>query len=374
MSRRSRRGAKTPEPEPAPTPVDLSQDEPESPAPGSREARARKRAAEPEEEDKSGAANAGRRLKLFRDEETGKFTQDPEYGQTLAKVAPPEPAEGEKKDKETERAEALAPDELDALVSKMARYLLMRGTKKLPIIKSRLGEVLGDYKKMRITTYVFARAARLLYDAWGYEVTQAPPRCGDFEFKGQAKDSWYVVQAKKRRDPRHANLVATQLPSAELAQRGLLLAVLSVVQANSGTVTDTELYRRLHAMDPRVPDEPYPKSSSRNEVSGLGNVALLLEAFAAQQRRAARKAADRSSTRVEECLRYIVRYKDSEDEEAISLGPRALVDVGRYQIAQFSSDALGHEVVDQAIIREIADSVRDPNADPAAADVAAASQ
>mmetsp|Transcript_3977 Transcript_3977/g.11740 ORF Transcript_3977/g.11740 Transcript_3977/m.11740 type:complete len:355 (-) Transcript_3977:26-1090(-) len=354
MSRRSRRGAKTPEPEPAPTPVDLSQDEPESPAPGSREARARKRAAEPEEEDKSGAANAGRRLKLFRDEETGKFTQDPEYGQTLAKVAPPEPAEGEKKDKETERAEALAPDELDALVSKMARYLLMRGTKKLPIIKSRLGEVLGDYKKMRITTYVFARAARLLYDAWGYEVTQAPPRCGDFEFKGQAKDSWYVVQAKKRRDPRHANLVATQLPSAELAQRGLLLAVLSVVQANSGTVTDTELYRRLHAMDPRVPDEPYPKSSSRNEVSGLGNVALLLEAFAAQQ--------------------YIVRYKDSEDEEAISLGPRALVDVGRYQIAQFSSDALGHEVVDQAIIREIADSVRDPNADPAAADVAAASQ
>jgi len=108
--------------------------------------------------------------------------------------------------------------------------------------------VLGDYKKMRITSYVFARAARLLYDAWGYEVTQAPPRCGDFEFKGQAKDSWYVVQAKKRRDPRHANLVATQLPSAELAQRGLLLAVLSVVQANSGTVTDTELYRRLHAM------------------------------------------------------------------------------------------------------------------------------
>jgi len=65
--------------------------------------------------------------------------------------------------------------------------------------------------------------------------------------------------------------------------------------------------------------------------------------------------------------RYIVRYKDSEDEEAISLGPRALVDVGRFQIAQFSSDALGHEVVDQAIIREIADSVRDPNADPAAA-------
>ena len=100
-----------------------------------------------------------------------------------------------------------------------------------------------------------AKAAKLLWDAWGYEVVQAPPRCGDFEYKGTAKEAWYVVHSRRRRDPRHAELVAAQLPEGERAARGLLLAVLSVVQANSGAVRETELYRRLHAMDPRVPDE-----------------------------------------------------------------------------------------------------------------------
>ena len=40
------------------------------------------------------------------------------------------------------------------------------------------------------------------------------------------------------------------------------------------------------------------------------------------------------------------------------LGPRSLVDVGRFQVAQFSADALKHEEVDQSIVEEIADAVR----------------
>jgi len=42
------------------------------------------------------------------------------------------------------------------------------------------------------------------------------------------------------------------------------------------------------------------------------------------------------------------------------------VDVGRFQIAQFTSDALGHEAVDPSIITEIQDSVRDDAAAQAA--------
>jgi len=57
----------------------------------------------------------------------------------------------------------------------------------------------------------------------------------------------------------------------------------------------------------------------------------------------------------------LVPYKDAEDENCLHLGPRALVDVGRFQIAQFTSDALGHEAVDESIITEIRDAVR---ADP----------
>ena len=63
---------------------------------------------------------------------------------------------------------------------------------------------------------------------------------------------------------------------------------------------------------------------------------------------------------------YLVAYKDAEDENCLQLGPRALVDVGRFQIAQFTSDALGHEAVDPSIITEIQDSVRDDAAAQAA--------
>ena len=278
-----------------------------------------------------GAANKARKFKLYQDATTGRYETDPFEGDGAGAL-------GEVKDKDKEKAEALDPKELAALVSKMARYMLLRGSKKAPIVKAKVADaVMGDYKKLRITTYVFGKARDLLRDAWGYELAPAPPSCGDVEFRGQAKDAWYLVYAPRLRSAKHAALAAAGLPERELAARGVLMAALAMVQAHGGAIREKELYRMLSAVDPRLPDEPTqnPKSA-RNEVPGVGNVAALLDEFKAQH--------------------YVVASKDTEDEPTLALGPRALVDVGRYQITQFQADALGHAAVDAAMIQELADA------------------
>ena len=277
-----------------------------------------------------GEANKERRFKLFQDVTTGRYETDPvdTSVDVLSGVA----------EKERAKAEALSPSELDALVGKMARYMLLRGSKKAPIVKAKLADaVMGDYKKTRITNYVFGKAQQLLKKTWGYDVVPAPPSCGDVEFRGQAKDAWYLVYDGRLRSAAHATLAAEGLGGAETAYRGVLMACLALIQANQGAIREKELYRQLSAIDPRLPDEPTqnPKSA-RNEVDGVGNLALLLDAF--------------------KDAHYLVLSKDTEDEPTLSLGPRALVDVGRFQICQFQADALGHAEVDGAMIQELADN------------------
>ena len=187
-------------------------------------------------------------------------------------------------DGEKERAEALAEAELDVLVKKMARYLLLRGTKRLPIVKSKLGEVMGDYRKNRITSYVLQRAADELRKTWGYELVQAPDKCGDYEYKGNARDSMYLVHKKKARGPDHAALTTNGLDDSSAASRGLLLTCLSIAQAQGGSVRETELYRLLNSLDERIADEPPAKTSqARGSIPDLGHVAKHVESYVQQQ-------------------------------------------------------------------------------------------
>ena len=157
---------------------------PEASDRAARAARKRDRGAE----EAAGRLNAARPFKLFRDATTGAFATDPL--DTAKSVL------DDVKDKERAKAEALAPDELDALIGKMARYLLLRGTKKAPIVKSKLADaVMGDYKKTRITNYVFGKAVERLKRTWGYDVVPAPAACGALEYRGQARDSWRGLPA-----------------------------------------------------------------------------------------------------------------------------------------------------------------------------------
>ena len=311
----------------------------EEEAPPSQEEDEEKPPVEPPKEAAGHDANERRKFKLYVDQMTKSYRTDPHADKRIKSHKDDDEAPAGAK-KEKERAEALAEAELDVLVKKMARYLLLRGTKRLPIVKSKLGEVMGDYRKNRITSYVLQRAADELRKTWGYELVQAPDRCGDYEYKGNARDSMYLVHKKKARGPDHAALTTNGLDDSSAASRGLLLTCLSIAQAQGGSVRETELYRLLNSLDERIADEPPAKTSqARGSIPDLGHVAKHVESYVQQQ--------------------YLVAYKDAEDENCLQLGPRALVDVGRFQIAQFTSDALGHEAVDPSIITEIQDSVRD---------------
>ena len=318
----------------------------EDEAPPSQEEEEEKPPVEPPKEALGHDANERRKFKLYVDQMTKSYRTDPHPEKRIKSHKDDDEAPAGAK-KEKERAEALAEAELDVLVKKMARYLLLRGTKRLPIVKSKLGEVMGDYRKNRITSYVLQRAADELRKTWGYELVQAPDKCGDYEYKGNARDSMYLVHKKKARGPDHAALTTNGLDDSSAASRGLLLTCLSIAQAQGGSVRETELYRLLNALDERIADEPPAKTSqARGSIPDLGHVAKHVESYVQQQ--------------------YLVAYKDAEDENCLQLGPRALVDVGRFQIAQFTSDALGHEAVDPSIITEIQDSVRDDAAAQAA--------
>lgn len=210
----------------------------------------------------------------------------------------------------------------------------MRGSQKRPVLKSKLaGAVMGDYKKTKILNFVFGEAQKILRSVWGYDIVPAP-KCG--QYKGGLKDAWYVVFKDCARSVTHAELAAHGLAKPELRERALCALVLSLIQSSGGALREKELYRNLHTLDPAVPDDPPTSAkSAKADVAGLGNVVELLEGFREQH--------------------FVIKERDSEDEWAFSLGPRALVDLGRFQITQIQADALG-QAVDPAIIKELEDN------------------
>jgi len=194
---------------------------------------------------------------------------------------------------------------------------------------------MGDYKKAGILNFVLAEAQKLLRAIWGFDVVPAPASAGaDKFFKGGAyKDAMYVVCDHKLRAAAHHELATEHLSEAEQSQRAFLLVVLSFVQSDDGAIRETELYRLLNKLDPVISDEP-PGKGKGALVPNLGNIPALLETFVAQH--------------------YLVKDRDGEDHVSFGLGPRALVDVGRYQVAQFQADSLS-QTIDAAILKELED-------------------
>ena len=79
-------------------------------------------------------------------------------------------------------------------------------------MKSKLGEVMGDYRKNRITSYVLQRAADELRSRRKTSSCKLPDSGGgDYEYKGNARDSMYLVHKKKARGPDHAALTTRRV-------------------------------------------------------------------------------------------------------------------------------------------------------------------
>ncbi|KAJ8599063.1 hypothetical protein CTAYLR_007610 [Chrysophaeum taylorii] len=259
--------------------------------------------------------NEARKFKFYRDAQ-GQWVTDPADSTMTIEAT----------DKETERAAKLAPDEVKKLVNKMVRYLLLRGSKKLPIIRPKLNDVMGDYKKTKLLNFVLGEAQKVLRSVWGYDLVKAPARDGK-EFPGQLKDEWFLVFKSDLRSIDHGETVSMDLDDAEARERGLLMVVFSAVVAGGGRVSEKDLYKLLHEVDPNI-------EHRKKIVPGLGNVVEIIDKFVKDHH-------------------YLL--KTAEDQTVyFELGPRALVEVGRFQMIQFQADALG-EKVHSSIIKELED-------------------
>lgn len=240
-------------------------------------------------------------------------------------------------EKDVERAGQLAPDEVRSLVTKMVRYLLFRGSKRLPIIRSKLNEaVMGQYKSTKLLNFVLGEAQKLLRASWGYDLVPVPPKdARHTAFAGQLADSWYVVISKELRSVDHSELVAMDLDDQQARERAFLMVCFSTIVANGGSVSERELFRSLNAVDPNIDDRAFLEKKTGRIIPGLGaNVLDLLDKAAKEHH-------------------YLVKTIEN-DQISYALGPRALVEVGRFQIIQFQADAIG-ESVDATIISELQD-------------------
>ena len=288
---------------------------------------------EKQKKKKKQKATKDRKFKLYRDKLTQMYENDPinpKVDITGEKVAPAD----------EKRASAIEKDELNRLIQKMMRYLLFRGSKMQPIFKSKLNnDVMGAYKKNRITTFVLGEAQKCLREIWGYDLVPAPQKSRSEDFKGQMKDCFFLV--RKQRSPDRADtLDCTLMDDMEKAERGLLTMIFGVVAAaQEWKLKEVDLYRSLHSFDDKIPLEPTtPATAKKNVVPDLGNIVELIDKFIK--------------------LGFIARDKNAQDDNEITLGPRAYVDFGRNQILQFQSDALGHDSIDAAILKEMQDNAK----------------
>jgi hypothetical protein len=153
----------------------------------------------------------------------------------------------ELKERDTKAADALAPDELKRLVGDMCRYLLMKGSKGEPILRSKLNDdVLGEYRKKKVTTYVLAEAQSQLRSVWGYDLVASP--CGRAEFASTTafKGCFYLMLRARRPPPPPAARGTAPPPcsaSSALAgdapeSKGLLMVVLALIWCSPGRELD----------------------------------------------------------------------------------------------------------------------------------------
>mmetsp|Transcript_1640 Transcript_1640/g.4888 ORF Transcript_1640/g.4888 Transcript_1640/m.4888 type:complete len:273 (+) Transcript_1640:331-1149(+) len=217
----------------------------------------------------------------------------------------------------------------------MTRYVLFKGSKKVPVFKSKLtGDVASAYKKNRVTTFCLAEAQKILRQVWGYDIVPAPRKSPKEDFKGNVKDALFVVN-RSAESP-----TLTHFTERECKERGFLMVVFScIASSQEWKIKETELFKHLHALDDKFPLETAsPSSAKRNFVQDLGNVVDLFDTFIKQG--------------------YLTKDRNAQDDLEYALGPRAYVDVGRNQILQFQADALGHDSVDPTMLKEMQDNAK----------------
>lgn len=86
----------------------------------------------------------------------------------------------------------IADEEHAMLVSKMSRYIILKGSRSEPLVVTKLNdEIIPEkYRKLRIGRLVFSEAACSVKSVFGYEVRKAPEK---HFTQSKFKDVYYLV-------------------------------------------------------------------------------------------------------------------------------------------------------------------------------------
>mmetsp|Transcript_19124 Transcript_19124/g.23549 ORF Transcript_19124/g.23549 Transcript_19124/m.23549 type:complete len:499 (+) Transcript_19124:23-1519(+) len=276
-----------------------------------------------------------RKFKLYQDSFTKEYISDPVRS---AKAIFEDVTKSEE-----DKAAKLAPEEIKKLITKMTRYLLLHGSKKIPIDRKKLGDIMGEYKKSKITKFVLGEAQRLLRSIWGYDIVPAPPKRNQkVEWSAKWRDSFFLV--RRQQSPAHVALLAPHVSDDEKRERAFLMCIFAcIISAHDHKLRDRDLFKYLNHLDPNIPRDPPSGPKKEIHVTNLGNLSDLF---------------DRAIN-----YGYLLKEVDTHNDTIYALGPRAMVDVGRNQILQFQADALGHESLDNAILKEMQDNAKIDDSD-----------
>jgi len=246
--------------------------------------------------------------------------------------------EGRALERERKNAEKLPTDELETLICRSTRYLMLKALNQEPIDKTKLiSEVLTNYKKLRITSYILHVARERLRKQFGIELVKAP----ESRFpRGMHKNALYAVNTI--RAPDHC---VELNDNEEAPSRGLLMVTLSFIWCNNHKISEKQLLEQIARLDDRA---PVNRADDRHPLNDVGR---LLENFRNQH--------------------YLIRTKTEDAHHdpvfMFEIGPRAYVEIGRKQIVTFIAECQGQSV-DKALLAQIeAEDSEDHQAAAAAA-------
>ncbi|KAG5192663.1 protein-L-isoaspartate O-methyltransferase-domain-containing protein [Tribonema minus] len=234
-------------------------------------------------------------------------------------------------------------EELDALVRRMARFLLLKGVRREPVPRGKcVADVMGAHKRTKVTAFVLREASELLERTFGYRVAMTPQAFDDARRKPwYSKETFYVVNALARAD--HQKLLG-RAPSCDAALLGFLMVTLGVIYCQqSKSVTEPALRAALHAFDDRIaktaPDAGARGASGNDLVPGVGPFREALRTFVSQH--------------------YLLETKEEvggggETITEYSMGPRAYLEIGRPQLIKFLYETR-QLPLDRSLLAELSD-------------------